>query len=620
MLLNRNLEIPKPPKKILLFNYLIFISPFIGFVVQLFFVGYKPVNEVLLILEAVTFQVFFWLVLLVPLILYIIFMKPILSYDGSEKSLHKANISGKFYPTISLVIPIIFNIVLPIMLNLEKGISYKTDIGISILLSTIGSLFLFSLFFYILFIQAFESYIQFVPLLKKYVGMSLTIRSVLVAFFSSIGCCSVLMAPLVSATKCNFNLDELLTSKVFFLGTVGVLMAVLDYFFQVSGTSKRLTAIENFTSKVAEKDYTGNKIPITSRDAFGLLSDGLNAFSADTKQLIQEIQNSSSTSSIVADQLAGNAEDLSSRIMKVTDHISSVKTEMINQSAGVEETKATIDSITKSIDSLNGNINTQAASVTQASAAIEEMVANIKSVTSILEKNAVMVSSLNQESSSGQHKVEAAVSTSLQIFEESEGMQEASAVIQHIAEQTNMLAMNAAIEAAHAGEAGKGFAVVADEIRKLAEESNEQSKDISIRLKELGESIAEVTKNTQEVQEQFSRIFDLTQKVKNQEEVIMNAMLEQDEGSAQVLEAMKSINDITVAVRDGSEQMLEGNKEVAIEMEKLAAVTNHINDASTKMGEDTIHMTNTLDSLTSAVEKNSESISGLSLLTKKFKV
>jgi methyl-accepting chemotaxis protein len=242
-----------------------------------------------------------------------------------------------------------------------------------------------------------------------------------------------------------------------------------------------------------------------------------------------------------------------------------------------------MEQITVNIDKLNGYVERQAYNVAQSSAAVQEMLANIQSVTNTLVKNGANVTELMEASEVGRSGLENVAADIQEIAHQSEGLLAINTVMANIASQTNLLSMNAAIEAAHAGEAGKGFAVVADEIRKLAESSSEQSKTIGTVLQKIKESIDKITSSTDSVLEKFEAIDGAVKTVANQEEHIRNAMEEQGEGSKQILDAVSQVNEITQLVKGESTKMLEGSKEVILESTNLEKVTQEITGGMNEM-------------------------------------
>ena len=213
------------------------------------------------------------------------------------------------------------------------------------------------------------------------------------------------------------------------------------------------------------------------------------------------------------------------------------------------------------MEQLNEHVEEQAASVTTSSAATEEMIANIQSVTDTLSKNTHSVKELQEASVAG-HASLSEVATNIQgIARESESLLEINSVMQNIASQTNLLSMNAAIEAAHAGESGRGFAVVADEIRKLAESSSKQSKTIGGVLKGITGSIDKITKSTDAVLGKFNAIEDGVKTVAAQEDSILHAMEEQGHGSKQILQAVGTVNEVTHKVKEAARRLVETSKE-----------------------------------------------------------
>jgi len=412
-----------------------------------------------------------------------------------------------------------------------------------------------------------------------------------------------------------------ITKFTVILAVIAIIMTAVVFFIVLGYVTDPIVKVTETLKDISEGEGDLTRtIPEKGNDEISDMSRYFNLTLAKIKKLIVSIKEQAAKLSDTGNTLANNMNQTASAINEITATIHSIKGRVINQSVSVTQTGETMEHITNNINKLNEYVERQSESVNQSSSAIEEMLANIKSVTQTLVKNGKSMNELNSASELGHVSLKDAAEDIHEIARESEGLLEINRVMNDIASQTNLLSMNAAIEAAHAGASGKGFAVVADEIRKLAESSGEQSKTISAVLKKIKGSIDKVGSSTDNTLTRFDIIDSDIKTVNELEENIRNAMEEQNEGSKQILQAVGRLNDITRKVKDESEEMLEGSNEVIKESRNLEQVTQEITGGINEIAIGAEQINETVNMVNDITVKNRENINLLVKEVSLFKV
>ena len=371
-----------------------------------------------------------------------------------------------------------------------------------------------------------------------------------------------------------FNLFQMVLGLLF-VGFVTVLIIILTVI--IKRVTKPIIRIKNQLVESQGIDFSKSvSVKCNEQDEVYDLSEAINIMNVSVSNVLHRVTHDLRLSKNVGEKLEKLATDFSGVTSEITGALTDTRAQTEDLFSQVDSSSESCQETETFLYTVADNIDHQASAVQQSSSAIEQMLVSLHNIDKVTADKLQRVASLQDRARDGQSHLKETMERMKRVTESVDEIVGMVQVINDIADQTNLLSMNAAIEAAHAGEAGRGFAVVADEIRKLSLETATNAKTITTSTQRVIEEIkaSEATVNTTGTmfQQTVAEIESVTDGIAE----MKHTTTELSAGSNQLHHAIEDLNTQTAAISSSSVEIRSRIKDISESMQRTGTSTQNI--------------------------------------------